>query len=187
MRIGRIITLAVLSAPLILILAGAVKMAMMSPGDWSGDTIGASNLPIWVASFSPFLVAAAAFAMVAVTFAKLLYNTRAKYHFGPLALPFGMFMMYAGALMLFGLSSADAYLFFGYGSIFDGGTNAFGSLFMTLLLMGCGGGVFCMAAYIYTQGVISDGSGRHDKRKGEVDATGVLLQELDAEKAATQR
>jgi hypothetical protein len=193
MDLKRVITLAFFGLPLAFVALAGVLLALNSPWDWSERTSGSYRVPSWAVSLSTLMLAIPAWVLAGWGFLDILKTTRGKYHFLWFQLLCAGLATCLGALILYGVSQSDLHRTFSYDVIygveFDSrkgttyGTTAFGSLFTTLVLMGLAGGVFCGAAFLYCKGIVSDGSGRYDKRADEVDATAVLMREIEEEKA----
>src|SRR5437773_539068 len=104
MRIGRFITLAVLSLPLALIAYMAVLVALSSPWDWSDRAVSPYRLTYWAASLSPFLISTPALVLACWGLVDLIHATRGKFHVSWFQLILAGLMVCAGGLILFGLS-----------------------------------------------------------------------------------
>jgi hypothetical protein len=67
---------------------------------------------------------------------------------------------------------------FSYTMIFHSSLTAVGSLTVTLIAASVWCGIASMFLALYVTSIISEGSGKYDKRPGETDAVGRLIDEM---------
>jgi hypothetical protein len=174
--------------PFVLLLFAGVREILSSPFDWSSEfgtnPAGlAYDIPRWVASVSPIIVAAIPLATGVIGIRSTLQRTSQLFQVTPLLLAIGSFAILALAAALFGLSAQAADEVFDYTLIgADGGDGSdagsvkpVASLAITTLASVLFGGCAAASALVYLSGISPEGSGRYDKRPDERDAMAEII------------
>jgi hypothetical protein len=176
MTIRRSLLRALLICPLVLLLIAALLVASMSPFDFSSNRL--VRLPLWVLSLNPLIVSLPVLVAGGWGVAMTIRNTRQRFHvaFPWVILGLGGVLMFVAALVE--TSRQDLEHIFAFGGIAGASIHASASLLLTLGLLVIFVPLLFGMVYLYCICLVADGSGRHERRPDEPDATGLLIQEM---------
>ncbi len=182
MRYRYLLRVLVVLPPLVLTLT-ALRVMAMSPLDFSSDFDGAGFVPRWVLSVSPFIVATPV--VLVGAYAALSAMSQSRQRFSVSLLPYftGLFGLVVISVGMHHLGSQDVGYVFGDRALFGDSllseqSGSVGSLATTIFGALILGGIVMGFGLIYDTGVVSEGSGKYDKRPGETDGVGELISEM---------
>jgi hypothetical protein len=110
-------------------------------------------------------------------------ETRRLFRIDMIHLGLGLFGLVPNLFVLF-LLRQNVESAYSYTMIFHEGLTATGSLAVTVVAASIWGGITASFMALYVSGVVSEGTGKYDKRPGELDGVGALLEELSHAKVA---
>ncbi len=162
------------SVPLLLALA-AINEASDSPLRWSSDKPFLSDLPYWLISLNPLIVAAlpAAFGLWAAW--SVLNQMRRPYSTSPVMIGIGVLgmLVFIAALLRLSAKNVDSRFYY-YGMA----AGANGSLIFTVFASVVFGGCLFGFVYLYRRGFIAEGPRIFDRRPDEPDAIATVMREM---------
>jgi hypothetical protein len=164
-------------APPILLVAGGLMQAARTPLDFSTSVSARSPLPMWAISLDVLLLSIP-FVLSGLWGVALAWrHTRGLFRLDPVYALLGLAGVIPNVLVLF-LFRRNVESSFSYSMIFHHEVSAGSSLAVTMLAALVWAGFVSAMLAIYVNGVIPEGSGKYDKRPGELDAVGVLISEM---------
>jgi hypothetical protein len=171
--------------PLFVLLAAGSSELATSPLKWSAErSYCECTVQDWVASLSPFIVAAPALLSSFWGLWEVFRLTRRSYRIHYVHLAVGLFSTTGLALLEWQLAQRSSpYSSFTYGQFFpDSGSGAVTSLtttvFTTLIFLGSA----AAGVYLYCRAVVSEGTKRFDRLPDELDAIGELIASMHEER-----
>ena len=174
----RLLLRALVLTPPALVAAGGLLQASRSPFELSDRTPGPQYvLPYWAITLDSLLLSVPF--LIAGFWATSIVWRKTKQHFRVdlFHAAVGLFGVVPNVLVLFALRH-NVESSFSYTMIFHSSLTAVGSLTVTLVAASVWGGIASMFLTLYVSGIISEGSGKYDKRPGETDGVGRLIEEM---------
>jgi hypothetical protein len=174
---------ALVLSPPALMAAGGLLQASRSPFEFSDRTPSPQYvLPYWAITLDALLLSLPF--MIAGLWATSIVWRKTKWHFRVdlFHAAVGLFGVVPNVLVLFALRH-NVESSFSYTMIFHSSLTAVGSLTVTLIAASVWCGIASMFLALYVTGIVSEGSGKYDKRPGETDAVGRLIEEMRSSKA----
>lgn len=173
-RPGRVF---VMLLPLLLTLGG-LRLCMLSPFDFSGRKMTNADVPQWTVSID-YLLLGLPFVILGLVGCRTIWRRTAllfRIDWFHASLGFAGVVPTVIALFLVGENrwSQFSYNWESSGSA----TDSIYSMLTTFLLAGSWAAINAIFLFLYAAGIVSEGSGKYDKRPDETDAVGSLLDEM---------
>jgi hypothetical protein len=157
--------------------AGGLMQASRTPLNFSATVSARSSVPMWVITLDVLLLSIPFVLSGLWGMALVWRHTRGLFRWDVVYTSLGLIGVLPNILVLF-LFRQRLESSFSYSMVFHHGVSAGNSLAVTLLAALVWAGFVSAMLAIYANGVISEGSGKYDKRPGEPDAIGALISEM---------
>ena len=167
----------VLVLPLLLVLGG-IRLSARTPLDFSSHATVSSKVPMWALSID-FVLLGVPFIVAGLwAFRRVWIRTAQQFRVDVAHAPLGFGGTLPTVLALF-LASVNPHSMFSYSWSSPGGLQGgIYSMLATLVFASLWAGIMGVFLFLYVTGIVSEGSGKYDKRAGETDAVGRLIDEM---------
>jgi hypothetical protein len=162
----------------VLITAGGLLQTSHARFDFSSTAPLVSKVPVWVISVDELMLSAPFIFVGLWGVVNVLRRTGRRLRIDYFHMGLGLAGVVPTAFILF-LTRGGGDTAFSYRMIFNDGTTAGLSLVTTLIGAVAWVGITWGFLMLYTQGLVSEGSGKYDRRADEPDAMGALISEMD--------